>query len=366
MKELIRQVLGHYDLGELRAARRVGRGFVNENWIVKTTRGRCFLKRRHPDLQNSTLICAQHSVNKHLRQSGFPAPALLSTKSGATLLVLDNEYFEIQEYIEGSPYQDTNEAHFQAAAVTLGLYHACVCGFTPYPHCDLGALYSPSIVQDNLTSLADLWELEHNLALKPVIQQLESHAAYLAAHFSEHPELPCLVIHGDYHGGNLLFRGNRVVGVVDYDKACWQPRVVELAEALICFASPCPGHLRHLVYPGFLDWDKFTTFLRYYSCGAGLNEIHPIRLACIPRPASGKERAFSCKGLFLSKEEACALPDYICCIWLSVSLKRLLEKDSCPTSASDILDEVIDLADWSRANRQRMIGTIYSVVESAN
>ena len=340
MKDLIRQVLDHYKLGELKSGRRLGRGFVNENWILQTTSGRYFLKRRHPDLRNPTIICAQHSLNKHLRQSGFPAPAILPSKSGETLLVLDNEYFEIQEYIEGSPYQDTNEAHFQAAAVTLGLYHACIHGFTPHPHCDLGALYSPPIVADNLARLADLWELERDPALTPLLQQLESQAADLAIHFSEHRELPCLIIHGDYHGGNLLFQGDRVVGVVDYDKACWQPRVVELAEALIYFAAPCPGHFKHLVYPGFLDWDKFTTFLSYYIYGVGLDDI------------------------FLSDEEARALPDYICCIWLSVSLKRLMEKDSCPAAASEILGEVVDLGDWSAENRQQMIATIYSVIES--
>jgi homoserine kinase type II len=365
MIDLIRKVSGHYDLGELRTAQRVGRGFVNENWILETTSGRYFLKRRHPDLRNPTIVCAQHALNKHLRQSGFPAPAILPSKSGETLLVLNSEYFEIQEYIEGSPYQDTNEAHFQAAALTLGFYHACIHGFTPHPHCDLGALYSPPIVDDNLTSLTDLLELERDPALIPVLQQLESHAADLALHFSKHHELPCLFIHGDYHVGNLLFQGDRIVGVVDYDKACWQPRVVELAEALIHFAAPCPGHFKHLVYPGFLDWDKFATFLRYYSYGVGLDEEDPIRLAWIPQLDTGKERVVSCKDIFLSEKEACALPDYIRCIWLSVSLKRLMEKESKPAAVSEELRELLDLADWSAVNGQQMIETICAVLETA-
>jgi homoserine kinase type II len=364
MEDLLRQVLEHYNLGGLKRARRVGHGFVNENWILETVHGQYFIKRRHPNLRNRTVICAQHALNKHLRQSGFPAPSVLPSKSGETLLVLDNEYFEIQEYIEGSPYQDTNEAHFQEAAVTLGLYHACIHGFAPHPHCDQGVLYSPPIVDENLTRLTDLWELERDPALVKVLQQLESHTADLAVHFSKHHELPWLVIHGDYHAGNLLFQGDHIVGVVDYDKACWQPRVVELAEALIYFASPCPGHLKHLVYPGFLDWDKFTSFLHHYSCGVGLYEKEPVRLARIPQLDPGKERVVSCKDIFLSEKEVFALPDYIRCIWLSVSLKRLMEKDSCPASASEVLDEVIDLGEWSVENRHRMIGTIFSVIES--
>ena len=365
MIDLIRQVSDHYDLGEPRTAQKVGRGFVNENWILETTSGRYFLKRRHPDLRNPTIICAQHALNIRLRQSGFPAPAILPGKTGETLLVLHNEYFEIQEYIEGSPYQDTNEKHFQAAALTLGFYHACIYGFTPHPHCDLVTLYSPPIVDDNLRSLTDLLELERDPALILVLQQLESHAADLALHFAKHHELPCLFIHGDYHVGNLLFQGDRIVGVVDYDKACWQPRVVELAEALIHFAAPYPGHFKHLVYPGFLDWGKFATFLRYYSYGVGLDETDPVRLAWIPQMDSGKERVVSCKDIFLSEKEACALPDYIRCIWLSVSLKRLMEQECRPAAVSEVLREILDLADWSAVNGQQMIETICAVLETA-
>ena len=361
MGELIRQALDHYDLGELRTAQRVGRGFVNENWILETTSGRHFLKRRHADLRNPTIISAQHALNKHLRQSGFPAPAILHTKSGETLLVLGKEHIEIQEYIEGSPYQDTNQAHFQAAALTLGLYHACIRDFTPHPHCDLGALYSPSIVDHNLTSLTDLWKLERNPALTPVLQQLGAHAADLAVHFSEHHKLPCLVIHGDYHGGNLLFQGDRIVGVVDYDKACWQPRVVELAEALIYFAAICPGHLKHLVYTGFLDWDKFKTFLRHYSLGNRTYVRGSIPPTWIP---AAVQNDVSPEDIPLNNTEVCALPDYIRCIWLTVSLKRFMEKDSCPAAASEILGELIDLSNWSAENRQRMIDTTYSVIQS--
>jgi homoserine kinase type II len=134
------------------------------------------------------------------------------------------------------------------------------------------------------------------------------------------------VIHGDYYYDNLLFDGDRIVGVVDYDKARWQPRVVELAEALIYFASLRPGHLEHLVYPGFLDWEVFSRFLRNYARAAALeaNEAH-------------------------------ALPDYIRCIWLSVSLQRLLERGTPPAEAEEALQEVLALGDWAKAHDRRMV-----------
>jgi len=99
-----------------------------------------------------------------------------------------------------------------------------------------------------------------------------------------------------------------------------------LAEALIYFASPRPGHLKHLVYPGFLDWEPFTRFLQNYARAAALKE-----------------------------NELPALSDYVCCIWLSVSLERLLEKGSRPAKGLEALREVLALGRWADANTHRML-----------
>lgn len=331
----MRRVLVHYDLGELRSAQRVERGYVNQNWVIQTTRGQYFLKHRHPELRNREVIGAQHALMDHLRKSGFPAPIILPTASGETLLVLDDEFYEIQGYIEGTPYEEAKLAHFQEAAIMLGRYHGCVRGFAPSALCHMGDLYDPPILTKNLRSLKAVWIRDQGPALAKMDRRLESHEEELRSRFALHEELPHLVIHGDYHGANLLFDGDRIVGVVDYDKARWQPRIVELAEVLIYFASSQPGHLKHLVYPGFLEWDKFTSFLHHYACAESVS---------------------------LKEEEVRALPDYIRCIWLSISLQRLLEKGHQPAEALEALQEVLSLGEWSAANRQRMIEICYCVL----
>jgi homoserine kinase type II len=334
MEEEIRRVLDHYDLGELKRARRVERGFVNETWIVSTTRGRYFLRRRHPTLRNPNIICAQHALIEYLRQAGFPAPEILPAASGETLLVIAGECYEIEACIEGVPYDHANPAHFQRAALTMGLYHKQVERFVPRALRGLGDPYGPALLGANLTDLVEGWELSQDAELARVVRQLEDHAADLASRFANHGALPHLVIHGDYYAGNLLFENApgatsaRIVGVVDYDKARWQPRIVEVAEALIYFASPRPeqAQLKHLVYPGFLCWEPFERFLAHYAHIITLeeNEIH-------------------------------ALPDYIRNIWLQISLQRLLERGPRPPRAREALREVLALGDWAAANRQRII-----------
>ncbi len=305
--------LAAYDLGELKALRQCERGYVNENWVVETARGRYLLKRRHPSLRCPDVIQAQHALLVRLHQAGFPVPALVPTVRGDTWLVQDGECYEVQAYIQGAPYDPARPAHLLAAATTLGRYHALAEGFAP-PALHLGVLYSPALLRENLGRLARAWAASQDAPLARLVQRLDAHADDLARRFAEHGPLPHLVIHGDYYADNLLFDRDRIVGVVDWDKARWQPRVVELAEALIYFASPRPGPFQHLVYPGVLDQEPFARFLDAYA-----------------------------RVIALTDDERRALPDYIHCIWSQVSLQRLAEKPR-PPAARAALREVLTLA----------------------
>ena len=239
----LNRVLSHYDIGEPYGARPVERGFVNEDWRVETSLGTYFLKHYHPSLYHPEIIRAQHALIAHLGGAGFPAPNILPTAGGDTLLALDGELYEIQTYIEGAFYDHECPAHFEEAARMLGRYHTCVTGFAPQTLRDLGELYSPIILHANLAALVDAWEIESDPGLAQIARQLAAHADDLTARFAAHGALPHLIIHGDYYADNLIFEGDCIAGVVDYDNARWQPRVVELAEVLIYFASPRPGRL---------------------------------------------------------------------------------------------------------------------------
>jgi hypothetical protein len=194
-----------------------------------------------------------------------------------------------------------------------------------------------------LDELIEAWELDEDAPLADTIEHLGSHAADLCTRFGGHGELPHLVIHGDFYGDNLIFEGDCIAGVVDYDKACWRPRVIELAEALIYFASPASGHLKHLAYPGFFEWEKFSLFLHDYARSVSSDDGERI---------------------FLCVNEVRALPDYIRCIWLSSSVRYLAEKDPRSADTQDALREVLALGDWAAANTERMIRTGLKAIEA--
>jgi Ser/Thr protein kinase RdoA (MazF antagonist) len=250
-----------------------------------------------------------------------------------TFLVIDGDWYEIQEYIEGAPYEHDRLTHLEEAALTLGRYHTLVQGFAPKALCRPNQEVRPAGVARSLTDLITSWQLPRDPDGADIARQLEAEAADLTGCFSEHGPLRDLVIHGDYYADNLIFNGDQIVGVVDYDKACWQPRVRELAEALIYFSSPRPGHMKHIVYSGHLRWEPFSVFLHSYAETATLDD-----------------------------EEIRVLPDYIGCIWLLFSLHRLMEEERRPRHAMEALQEVLGLASWAKANGDQMRDAASSAV----
>ena len=356
-KGKFKRLLGHYNLGVLKTAQRIGRGFVNENWKVETTRGRFFLKRRHPDLRQPKIIRAQHALITYLKPKCFPVPQILPTTSGNTLLVLDGDFYEIQTFIDGVPYQTERAAHFRNAAAILGFYHMCVEGFSSPALGEQGTLYCPEKLNENLNKVVTRWEEERNSMTLDTLKRLKANAVNLAHRFSKHPQLPELVIHGDYHAGNLIFKDDKIAAVVDYDKASWQPRVAELAEALIFFSANSPGLFTHIVYPGFISWEKFTEFLRCYASAFKTSNRanYTSNQQNLPGLKPSADQASQIKPLAF--DELRVLPDYISCIWLTVSLRLLLEKGPFNDDTPEALHELLVLSEWAAKNTPRMIET---------
>ncbi|RME49191.1 MAG: hypothetical protein D6791_01325 [Chloroflexi bacterium] len=319
-------LLTYYRLGEFQSCRPAEHGYVNENWIVETTTGTYFLKRRHPSLRHADLIRAQHALMQYLRNANFPAPSLILSRQGHTFLEVAGEVYEFHDYIPGDLCDLTRPAHFAAAARTLGWYHTAVDGFDHRGFHRSGGRYTPARLIQIIDRLESEWRSRPSQALDRMFGELRAHARDLAARFDEFGPLPELIIHGDYYADNLIFQGDEVAGVVDYDLAEWHWRAMELAEALIYFAAEHAGRLRYIVYPGVLDLSAVERFLEEYSQRARLTagEVH-------------------------------ALPHLIRTIWLCASLDPPLGPPLTREVAPRALPEVLTLAGWAEAHASDIV-----------
>jgi homoserine kinase type II len=323
-KELF-DVLAAYNIGGCPQIQEINRGYVNAVWHVTTVTGQYVLRRRHPDLSHPDLVAAQHALIEHLRCGGFPTPEIVRTRDAQPFLRRGEKVYELQAYIQGVAGDRTHPIHMAASACTLGRYHRLVNGFDRLAFHRSWARYSPA----TLTSILSFFQRDGDYPTdraKQIIAQLEMHAQELSDTLAQFDALPELVIHGDFYTGNIIFQGDKVAGVFDYDQAHWTARAEEVAEATIFFAQEQRRRFKHIVYAGILDLEAVQRFLEAY-----------VSVIC------------------LTNEEIEALPLLIRTIWLRAALHPPLKPRLRLDVDLDALQEVAALADWGARHAQEIM-----------
>jgi Ser/Thr protein kinase RdoA (MazF antagonist) len=327
----IAAVLAQYNLGEWRHCAPIMRGHVNEKWLLETEGGQVLLKRRHVALCKPSLVQAQHALVGHLRGAGFPAPALVRTRYNNTFVAHGGAVYEVQGYVAGEPFDAAEPQHLAASGHMLGAYHNAVRGFDRQALHQPTERYGPAALSSTVRRCLEDWQpstmpRDDVALLRPLIQELEDHARDLENRYLALGRLAELVIHGDYHGANLVFEAHHIAGVVDYDLAHWCSRAMEVAEAIIAFCTDPGLGLVHIVYPGALDLEVVDRFVTAYLAESPLTET-----------------------------EIRALPDMIRTIWLCASLDPPLEPLLSRNVAPQALPEILALAEWARAHGAELV-----------
>ena len=75
---------------------------------------------------------------------------------------------------------------------------------------------------------------------------------------------PKQIVHADWHPGNMLFRDNHVVAVIDYDSSRLLPRIIDAANGALQF-SIIGGDEDISKWPEYLDESRYKRFLRGYD-----------------------------------------------------------------------------------------------------
>lgn len=222
-------------------------GGKNEHFRVASTDGIHYLRRSYRSKPLDELA-GQLALMRLLRERGFPAPEVVPARTGADHVELSGRWWIATRGVAGEPFDDGSLAHVRALGETLGRYHRVVAD-QPAP------VAEPALLR----------ELRGRAAEPGVDPALRTRAADVAGRLSGLlPELPRTVVHGGARRGSLVFDGGQVVGVLDFDSAHPDVRVLDLAVAV---------HDVGKVYTGSgdadnkvaLDLDRVTELLAAYS-----------------------------------------------------------------------------------------------------
>lgn len=218
----------------------------NENYLVRTPSGdRYVLKVAGEECDERTIDMECRAVEHVARAAiGLAVPRTVSTVAGHRFAVLNGGdagplRARLLQFVEGEPW-DRRAAHPRALLADLGaklaLLDEALAGFAhPAAHrshrWDLTALHQHRSKLDLIRKRQrrerakwafDYWATEAQPAL---------------------PRLPRSFIHGDANDENILTRGDRVVGLLDFGDSLDNPIVCELAVALAYVMLDAPSPL---------------------------------------------------------------------------------------------------------------------------
>ncbi|MBU0640843.1 MAG: phosphotransferase [Planctomycetes bacterium] len=272
-------VLSHYDLGVIQSAKEYPRGSrKSPKLLLVTERGRYLLKRRAAGRDDPDKVAFSHALVKHLRERGFPVPALVGTRDeGDSLLQLNGRVYELFRYVAGNPYDESLEATMHAGK-TLARYHRAVQEFRTDWLPPKGSFHDSPAVRSGLNAIPTTLSSHdsvfgHEAELLSITQELYEHydEAADAVNARGYDEWAVEIVHGDWHPGNMRFRGHKVAVVLDLDAARRQPRIVDVANAMLQF-SILRGRSAPSEWPAFFDETRMRRFLTGYLLRRQLGE----------------------------------------------------------------------------------------------
>lgn len=272
----------HYDLGPGLEWRRTEEGGSNMSFFVETAAGEYVLRLSNPRKAEDGLRF-EVSLVTYLRQWGYPAPRVVPTVSGRPYAEAGGVLCLLTERIPGHCFDHDSRAQLRAAGRALGHYHRLVKDFDrryrprPFAVVALATQGAASVSElDKLIGVA-LGPSERRRR-RPTLSRLSAEFRRVGGLFSGlTPTLCHLVIHGSFGPSALLYEGDRVVGVVDYDRAAYEPRALDLANAVRAFAWN-----KDRTSPDCrigLDLDRCSDFLHGYQ---EVEPLPPEEVECLP------------------------------------------------------------------------------------
>ncbi|MEM8781958.1 MAG: phosphotransferase [Planctomycetota bacterium] len=268
-------VLSHYPTGILTEAREFARGSRKAPKLrVKAKDGDFLLKRRAAGKDDPRKVAFCHSVQIHLAERQFPLPHLIGTlDTNNSMLKHDGNTYELFEYIKGTGYDFSLDATGDAGQ-TLGLFHKLLLDFTSDYDAARGTYHRSKSVHRAMQALPDtLQRTAPPTTTDDDFKRQEKIGKFLADAYLEaakrvedqgYADWPQQVVHSDWHPGNMLFRGSRVVAVIDYDTVRFAPRVLDTANGSLQFSIRGGGE-DPSQWPDDLDVSRYKRFLRGYD-----------------------------------------------------------------------------------------------------
>jgi homoserine kinase type II len=247
-KDDFARILENFSIGKYKLHKHISWALGNTVYILKTTRGNFILK----IYENSDpkFIDFQIKIMKLMEKERLPSPKIIGTKNGKSLLIFNNHRIVIQEFVEGREPKRFADGLIKDIATKQGKMNNVLRRIKLQEKYTWGINYQFKPLNFDVSKYKDFDIIKENRKIRNDLKQIKRQ------------NLRRSVIHGDFHGVNLLVGKNKLKAIIDWDDA-HEDFIVQEVSNFICgtFVNE----------KGEVNYEKIKLYLRTFEKYLKLN-----------------------------------------------------------------------------------------------
>jgi homoserine kinase type II len=218
MKE-VKKVLDEWSIGKIKRIKFSRAGEVNYNWLVETEKGKFFLRRFASGRSLKDLKFEIDYLNT-LRENGFSykIPSPCKTKNGKYIVRFLGKYFWLDNFIEGKIKEKLGMKDLREIAKMLSGYHGILEKTGLRCDKDNNDMSIKLVLEEIKFFVQKLDKKKINEIEKIYLREVEKLVPILQKiNSEEYSKLKKYAIHRDLNPENLLWKGSKISGVLDFE-----------------------------------------------------------------------------------------------------------------------------------------------------
>jgi homoserine kinase type II len=263
-KKEANEIGAEYGLPKLVAVKPVRQGSVNTHYVLESVKGKFLVK--IDEVKSEIEVKRELDLLLFLRKHGFPCAAPLEDRRKRHCRDWSGKMLSVYRHIEGRMLdpEDLSTAQLENVGRVLADLHLISKAYKKGVENRFGFERVIEVYIDVRNRLPSY--------LKKIVRTLDEELEYLQSYLEN--KLPKGIIHGDLFADNMLFRGEKVVAVLDFEAAGRGKFIFDLATAVnaLCFEDQRYSLKRfEALIAGYealrtlslAEWDAFPNELRF-------------------------------------------------------------------------------------------------------
>ncbi|MBV9659164.1 MAG: phosphotransferase [Verrucomicrobia bacterium] len=273
----LQKLADDFDLGRVIQMDRPLTTQCNTTDPFRTGRGTFLLRARHSE-EYGARVEYLHALIDHLCNRGFPVPQVVRARDGRSWTTWGERIVEIHKFVKHDPGVHRDWRRMNSAASVLGDLHGMLAeaaaGKTPVPpemRNDVTPEQCWTLLSESESTVEAMSAVEP-AARNAALSILRRARAALEPLLKDYPriigQLPWMTVHGDFHFWNVLYNGDEIAAVVDYDFMQERERLFDIAYAMqnvIAHLRTVHGGNKETITASELPWSNVRLWLDHYD-----------------------------------------------------------------------------------------------------